>query len=244
MKGNFMSQNLRAPTVEDVEREIESALQNLRSTPLPPGLEGFRHFAPPPGVFAKVVLRRQSEKNKTKYRKIHKDVDASRWDHSSGCEVVLSYLPDEHTLPVCQPEAKSSLSRLGVASPQVSAISFRQRDVVIALDDAERQPRFRDFVGLKQFRDVHLLQRGYSWATDDFARTEALSRAIADDLVRKFEVPNPRSLSYPTTAVKLNREHPLVTSILSSTADERSNFRPLPAIRGIPLSMTIAAERR
>jgi hypothetical protein len=117
------------------------------------------------------------------------------------------------------------------------------RDLVVALDAAERDVRFVGFVGLKAFRDQFLVDRGLRWATDPEARHYELAKAIKGGLILRTSVPNPNRPEFPTTAVKVNREHPVAKEILREADSDRAVFKPV-KIQGKSLSSTIIEERR
>jgi hypothetical protein len=110
------------------------------------------------------------------------------------------------------------------------------------LDNAEKRPGY-DFVALKWFRDAVLPAVRPEWSDAD-ARNNALREAIDRGLVRTNKVPNPKSPSFPVTAVRLNRSDDEVCAALGASGGESGfRFRPLP-IRGESLSSSILRERR
>jgi hypothetical protein len=164
--------------------------------------------------------------------KIRADAKSSYWNARTG-KIVITFEPNEqHAKSKQNPES-------GGLDPANEALNI----LIRALDKAERDPRFREFVGLKSFRDQYLPAHGALWAADVLQRREVLSRAIDQDLVKVSRVPNPKDPSFPTTAIRLNREHPDARRVLKAAAAERSPFRPI-AIAGEQLSSTILAERR
>jgi hypothetical protein len=81
------------------------------------------------------------------------------------------------------------------------------------------------------------------WAIDPNTRHAVLSGAIDQGLVLRNSVPNPKDPSFPTTSVRINREHPDVKRILTASVAERATFKPVP-MPGATLSSTVLAERR
>ena len=125
------------------------------------------------------------------------------------------------------------------ASPLPVAPASPLRDLVLALDRAERDPHV-SFVSLKWFRDKRLPEPGGSWAASTDARQDAIAKAIQNRWLLTSKVPNPKTPEFPLTAIRLNRLHPQVQEMLSSAAPD---FDPIP-MRGEPLSETILRERR
>lgn len=212
---------IRAKTVASVQEEIESALQRLFKSPLPPGLESLKYLAPPSGMSARVSLCKGGTQ-----RQIRSTADASYWN-PRNCEATIYYEESEAD--------RSSASFSQSPDPM--------EELVRILDLAEREPRYRDFVGLKPFRDHYLVEHGTAWSEDLQTRQSAIGIAIEQGLVLRSSIPNPKDPTHPTTAIRLQREHPEVKRILRASLAERSIFKPAP-IRGEALSSTILAGRR
>lgn len=220
-------------TIADLQLEITSALQRIAPDHLPPALAGLGHLAPPPGFAVRVSLCYSGG------RQIRSDADASYFTPES-CRVVVKY-EAANTQAAAADQAKLELPIEIVTKDMKHERDLRE--LVLALDAAERDPRFRDFVALKTFRDRFLPERGLDWAQDDRQRQAALANAISQGLIQTGKVPNPKAASFPVTSIRLDRANPVVKEILSSSAKERSAFAPV-AIRGVPLSATVIAERR
>ena len=217
----------RNKTVGEVQAEFEAVLSRIGDIQLPLGMEPLKTFVPPRGMTAHVSLR-----NRESGRKIKRTADASRWNPAT-CEVVIAYELDE-----------DSEESGGSASDSTRVVNAEPAVVLIkALDAAERDPRFREFVGIKSFRDKYLVEQGYVWALDANKRHTILSGAIDRGLVLRNSVPNPKDPSFPTTSIRLNREHPEVKEILVASAAERATFKPI-LMAGTALSSTVLAERR
>jgi hypothetical protein len=210
-------------SIAQLQSEIASALAQLPQAQLPPELAPLKHLAPS-GMSPRVSFTRKN-------RKIRSDADASNFA-PADCAAVLTY--------EAQPDAAVSAS---AAKARANGASDPLADIVFALSDAERDPRFRQFVALKTFRDQFLPERPWTWAQTPEGRDRALRQAIEQRLILKRQVPNPRSPEFPTTAISLNREHPQVSAVLAATQRERSPFHPV-RIRGEELSATVIAERR
>ncbi len=214
-------------TIADVQAELEAALAQLSGVPLPPGLEGLKVLVPN-GMTASVSLRHAESD-----RQIRRTADASSWNPES-CKAVIQFCPAERTTDGS--EGRSPTARLGQTTDAFA-------DLVKTLDQAERDPRFPEFVGIKSFRDRYLDKCGSAWAFDRDRRHDVLVRAIEQGLVLRNSVPNPKSPSFPTTSIRVNREHPEVKRILGMSAANRSPFAPV-AIPGGDLSSTVLSERR
>lgn len=208
-------------TIGEVQAELEAVLSRIDFPRESGALKG---FVAPPGMEARVSLRYSDG-----HRKIRRTADASYFDPAL-CEIVISFEVAE------QPGGpKISAGTSGTNGPLA--------DLVRSLDAAEREPRFREFVGIKTFRDDFLPPRGFDWARDFERRRAVLAEAIDQGVVLRNSVPNPRAPSFPTTAVRVNRDHPEAKRILTESAAARSPFRPI-AVRGAELSSTVLAERR
>ncbi len=219
--------------IGNVEAKIEAALQRLPTAELSAELEPLRLLAPPRGMRARVVLRHLRE-----HRKIRTNANASHWDRDSGdCEASVRYEPAK-----AEEEPALAVARRGGELPLAAPAVLR--DIVVALDAAEREPRFREFVGIKAFRDQFLLGRGYDWSVALPARGEALREAINQGIVLRSSVANPNSPQFPVTAIRLNREHPAVRTVLGETVREREFLPPPISIRGEPISASMLRERR
>jgi len=217
-------------SIGELQAEIEAAFSRLRRAQLPAGLEPLRYLAPPRGLAAQILLQYKDG------RKIKRTVDAGCWDPQS-CKAVLTFELEDDEEGAEGDEGGSE------SDPERLEIESHLRDLLLALDAAERDVRFVGFVGIKAFRDQFLLNRGLAWANDQQARHYSLAAAINSGLVLRTSVPNPNRPDFPTTAVKLNREHPTVREVLRATEADRAMFKPV-RIRGKSLSSTVIEERR
>jgi hypothetical protein len=217
-------------SIGELAAEIEAAFSRLRKAHLPAGLEPLRYLAPPNGLAARVLL-----KYKDKGPKIKRTADASNWD-PQACEAIISFeLEDDGPTESYEHASNGESEQIGAES--------QLRDLVLALDSAERDVRFIGFVGLKAFRDQFLVGRGLPWAADSEVRHYALAKAINSGLILRTSVPNPKRPDFPTTAVKVNKEHSVVREILREADSDRAVFKPV-QIRGKSLSSTVIEERR
>jgi hypothetical protein len=220
-------------TIGDIQTELEAAFARLSQVSLPAGLEALKFLIPPQHMFVDVDLRRK-DGNGNQRKKIRSDADASRhWDPST-CEAVISFQPHDDM----DQDAKRSTSARHAAE-----MSNPRDDLLKCLDSAERDSRFREFVGIKSFRDEYLVAHSGAWAHDPAHRHTVLANAIDQGLVLRSSVPNPKNPSFPTTSIRVNREHPEVKRILAASTAERVAFNPIPII-GAELSSTVLSERR
>jgi hypothetical protein len=214
-------------SIGELTAEIEAALSRLQQAQLPAGLESLRYLAPPKGLAPRIVLCKGS-------RKIKRTADASYWDPQK-CKAIVSFELEE--------DESTENDSASLSDTDHVAVENQLRDLILALDAAERDVRFVGFVGLKAFRDQFLVRRGLPWATDPEARHYALAKAINSGLILRTSVPNPNRPDFPTTAVKVNREHPIAREVLRQADADRTVFRPV-KIRGKSLSSTVIEERR
>lgn len=215
-----------------LEHEIADAISRLADLALPPELEALEALVPPVGMKVTVQLRHKPGMGFQR-PKIKSNADASCWD-AHTCEALICYQPDVRSGRDSEPAARP-VSASQVVNPLA--------DLVKILDRAEHDRRFPQFVGITPFREKYLEQYGAAWARDPAARNSVLTQATQQHLVLTGTVPNPKNPEFPTTAIRLNREHPEVRQILAITAAERSPFAPV-AIQGGDLSSTVLSERR
>ncbi len=220
--------SVRNKTIGEVQAEFEAVFARLSEVQLPSGMEALKAFVPPRGMAVRVSLRKADT-----HRQIRRNADASYWNPAS-CEVVIYFESDDEF---------EEDSNVPARIAPVTKTNDPLVDLVKTLDSAERDPRFREFVGIKSFRDRYLVARGYAWAVDSNTRHTVLSQAIDQGLLLRNSVPNPKDPSFPTTSIHINREHPEVKRILAESAAERSIFKPI-VMPGAALSSTVLAERR
>lgn len=216
-------------SIGELTAEIEAAFSRLRKAQLPTGLEALRYLAPPNGLAARIELQRSNG------HRIKRTADAGNWDPKDCKAEVFFELEGDESGEADEGEPATE--------PELVQVENQMRDLILALDAAERDLRFVEFVGLKAFRDQFLVGRGLPWAADRDTRHYALAKAISAGLVLKASVPNPNRPDFPTTAVRLNREHPVASDVLREADADRVPFKPV-KIRGKSLSSTIIEERR
>jgi hypothetical protein len=165
-------------------------------------------------------------------RQIKRTASSATLDNGFGL-----WITAEHGHDAAAPEADESTNQ---ASP--SPDDDRFAPLIRAQSKAEQTPHLH-FVALKHLRDRLLVDEMPALAEEPQARQSLVADAIREGILSTSKKPNPRAPQYPTTAVTLNRSHPLVARILKPLPDERRDFAPI-AIRGQPLSKTILEDRR
>ena len=217
--------------IEQVQREIENSLANLKASALPPALQGLRHL--PLGSYEpRVSIRYWSGKQ---YRKVRKDADASYFEPES-CDVVIEFVPsaDPH-----DEFARHRADSLDYVLSDAGAYDHTTAmdELLEALSEVERS---RDFVGLKWFRDRYLRTRGFHWASEPRSSGSLLRRATEQRLILTSQVPNPNNPLHPVTAIRINRRHP---RFQTETQRRGNAFTPI-SIRGGAIADTVLGDRR
>lgn len=166
-----------------------------------------------------------------KLRKKHRDASFEKnWDPKAD-SIRIAFEPQAEPEIAVEKEA---------ALPDVA--DDRLRDLVRALDRAERRPGY-GFVSLKWFRDTALASEPYPWSAGEAARHNVLRDAIDRRWILTSKVANPRPPNFPVTAIRLNRLLPEVNSALGTEGGGPLAFRPV-TMRGEPLSATVLRDRR
>ena len=215
--------------IGDVQLDIEQSLANLKTSALPPALEGLRHL-PLGGHEPRVSIR-----GRDGGRRVRKDADASYFDPES-CEVVIQFVPydDSHDeVALHRPDASEADGDSAAPFDRETALD----QLLDALSEAERS---REFVGLKWFRDQYLTVQGCDWARDPRTSGALLRRATEQRLILTSQVPNPNDPLHPVTALRVNRRHPRFET---STAQRPARFERI-RIQGGPIADTVLGDRR
>lgn len=76
---------------------------------------------------------------------------------------------------------------------------------------------------------------------DEQQARELLNYVSDEGIIIKMKTPNPKKPEFPSTTIKLNRQHPVVHRVLGNGHSEK--FRPI-KITGGPLSEDIIRDRR
>ncbi|MBI3684537.1 MAG: hypothetical protein HY235_29545 [Acidobacteria bacterium] len=173
--------------------------------------------------------------SKGKIRKARRSASAENWDPQKYV-LLISF---EKSFAVAKPP-----SRLVVNLPDPGIDREQQQGdhdaarLVQVLDEVERKTTL-SFIALKKFRDGYLAN-ATGWNSERC--DETLRESIQTGVVRTRKIPNPPS-PFPTTAIELSRQHPLVQRILGPSAESRLRFDPV-RIAGAALSETVLKERR
>lgn len=218
--------------IRDLQRQIEESLASLPDLALPSELEGLRHL-PMFGYKPKVTVYYTAESGR-KRRKVRETASASYFD-GGNCELAINFEPVEE-------RRDHGAWRESEGTP--SAESGREADLEVALDQLleqlARAEERRPFVGLTWFRDRFLVAEcAHEWAGHSETVRSLLDRAIKQQLIRTSRVPNPNSQLHPTTAIRLNRNHP---RFRKHSTVQKSRFNPI-RIRGGAISDTVLDDR-
>jgi hypothetical protein len=226
-------------TIGELQSGLSEALEAIRAgVPLASGLENLKCLAPPRGTTPRVSFHYSEN-----HRKVREDASANYW--SDGVYVRIEFVPNQESNRP-QPEAEdfvkpTALPR-SVGRNLGTDVEARISELVLILDQAERDPLFRHFVALTAFRDKYLPNRASAWATSLEARHDVLRQAIDQRWVLKTTVHNPKTPQYPVAAIRVNRGMPEVDRILEANR-QTTPFSPV-RFMGQPLSHTVIHDRR
>jgi hypothetical protein len=213
-------------TIKDVEVQVEEKLgEALKQLYLLP--EGYQ-------CSARLHGKSRDKKRTASFEK--------SWSPDTDSIHIRFERTPEQASRASQPGARGTATAPPNSAGKSGAVTDPLSDLIQALDRAESRPGFA-FVALKWFRDAALPAEGFSWASADSVRQDALRDAIEKRLILTSRVPNPRSPQFPVTAIRLNRLMPVVRAILGTRDEGLPDFQPVP-IRGENLSVTILRDRR
>ena len=215
--------------IGDLQLDIEQSLANLKTSALPPALEGLRHL-PLGGHDPRVSIR-----GRDGGRRVRKDADASYFDPES-CEVVIQFVPSDHPFDEFDPHRPDASEAEGD-----NAGAFDRETAMDQLLDALASVEStRRFVALKWFRDQYLPERGLDWAGDPRIRGALLRQATGERLILTSQVPNPNHPLHPVTAIRVNRRH---SRFNTESPPRRAGFQRV-RIRGGAIADTVISNRR
>ena len=208
--------------------EVRDALDDLEQSLLKPILDAFPQAR---GMSIEVEIRQEN-------RRTRGDTSVESWQPARDGEIRIHF-----GAPARAESRPRDYDAVGneSAAPPLDAEDLR-RDLLESLEIAERRPGF-DFVALKWFRDLFLPAECPDWAESRPLRDRAVRSAIEDGVILTNKVPNPKNPAFPVTAIRVNRAHPEVISVLGEDNSAGPRFRPV-SIRGEPLSKTVLDERR
>ena len=237
-------------TVAAAEDFLQSGLEELRNLPLSSKHKAIIDFLAPRGFRVVVQLEEDG-------RKKRRDASLNSWKPATG-EIVLYYEADNSKQsepeqaaplqtvsespslaslippPIDARSAPESVSQPEATNPTLANASTAQeiRECCTALAEAERLGR--DFISLKWFRDVFLLQRPYGWTPSQNSRIRVLNQAVQQGYIETRSIPNPKNPEFPTTTIVLDRTR--------SQSLIGSRFRPI-LTSGEPASEIIDRDR-
>ena len=205
-------------TIKELQRRIEDSLEAVQEADdLPEALQGLRLLLPQDAA-PRVTIRRRG-------RRLYSYASAEDF-RPEDCEVILRFDADEGDYGEEQPARRPYEEEDVRPRPEISEL----------LDALERAEQSRDFVGLKWFRDRFLPTEGYAWAQDRGLSGRLIREATIKSLVLTSQISNPRDPMQPTTAIRINRNHPWFQE---ASAEPRQPAAPKPfAVRGRPLAGT------
>ncbi len=233
-RGNPDGANLSIPAAEEV---IEEALNELAYSQ-DPGLARALHFLAPPGYQAIVELC--SENGRSKRR----NASADTWSpEEDEVRIYFERVTDGEPPPRLVRAQRASLSPV-LASPAFDEddaqesilpvdMDTRVKELCAALAEAERGGHA--FIALKWFRDSFLPRKAYRWNQHPETRQTVLAEAIQRGVVLTSKIANPKTPTYPTTTIRLNRAE-------AGIPEEAQRFHPI-SMQGETIAEAIEEER-
>lgn len=207
---------VRYDRIEELEDALARAFLVARELDaqgaLPPVLQPLTLISPPRGFAINVELRPFEDPEHP-----GEFAEDSRWDPRHG-DVLITYEPgrDDGFRDERRDERRGWRNGPSADLPPAPDPDVAVDDVVRVLARAEADPSF-SFVALKFLRD-QLLPRHVAWAAIPHEAQIQINRSIDAGAVLTTKVENPRQPQYPVTAVKLNRDSPIVQRVLTAEA--------------------------
>jgi hypothetical protein len=228
-RGSIESANLSIPAAEEI---VEQALNELTYSQ-DPGLARALRFLAPPGYRAIVELCNESGRSK------RRNASADTWSPEED-EVRIYFERVENG----EPSSRALRGQRGSASQAFEEddtqetvlpadMDTRVKELCAALTEAERGGHA--FIALKWFRDSFLPRKAFRWNQHPDTRQTVLAEAIQRGLVLTSKIANPKTPTYPTTTIRLNRAE-------AGIPEDAQRFHPV-AVEGAPLAMAIDEER-
>ncbi len=219
-------------SIPAAEAMIEEALSELTFSQ-DPGLVRALQFLAPPGYQAIVELC--SENGRSKRR----NASADTWSpEEDELRIYFERVSEGEAPPRpvrAQGTAVSSAFEENDAQEAIlpADMDTRVKELCAALAEAERGGHA--FIALKWFRDSFLPRKAFRWNQHPETRQIVLAEAIQRGVVLTSKIANPKTPTYPTTTIRLNRAE-------AGIAEEAQRFHPV-AVQGESISEAIEEER-
>lgn len=188
-------------TINEIERTIQEGLEALRRAPLNEKIMAALSFLVPEGFAPVVQLEEEGRKKRG-------NSSATNWDPEKG-EIVIYFEPVAMTRPVrqeqsvAQPAAGRRNAKAQLPAEPAEATAEELRQCCDALAEAESDGK--PFISLKWFRDTALASYSFPWTIAPASRQRVLTTAIESGIVVLGKIPNPKSPTFPTTTISLQR---------------------------------------
>ena len=228
-RNNSDDGDLRIPAAEEI---IEEALNELAYSQ-DPGLARALRFLAPPGYQAIVELCSESGRSK------RRNASAETWSpEEDEIRIYFERINEGEAAPraVRAQRAATSLAydEDYVQEPVSPAdLDNRVKELCAALAEAERGGHA--FIALKWFRDSFLPRKALRWNQHPETRQSILAEAIQRGLVPTSKIANPKTPTYPTTTIRLNRAE-------AGIPEEAQRFHPV-SMQGETIAEAIEGER-
>ncbi len=228
------SVDLSSLSIPDAEEIIEEALNDMGFS-VDPGMARAMRFLAPPGYQAIVELCGENGRSK------RRNATADSWS------------PEEDELRIYfERTGEGESSPRAARGPRTAAVhdyddedddgqesvipadlDARVKELSAALAEAERGGHA--FIALKWFRDSFLPRKAFRWNQHPESRQAVLAEAIQRGIVLTSKIANPKTPTYPTTTIRLNRAE-------AGIPDEAQRFHPV-AVHGDSIADAIEEER-
>ena len=219
--------NLSIPAAEEL---IEEALNDLAYTQ-DPGLVRALRFLAPQGYQAIVELC--SENGRSKRRDAMADAWSPEYDE---VRIYFERIEGDEPAPRmarAQRATEYPESDEEAATAMPADLDARVNELCLTLAEAERGGHA--FIALKWFRDSFLPRKSFRWNQHPESRQLVLAEAIQRGVVLTSKIANPKTPTYPTTTIRLNRAE-------AGIPEDAQRFQPID-LQGEPVSAAIEEER-
>jgi hypothetical protein len=233
-RSNLDDATMSIPAAEEI---IEEALNELAYSQ-DPGLARALRFLVPPGYQAIVELC--SENGRSKRR----NASADTWSpEEDEVRIYFERVTDGEPAPRAVRSQRASHASAGAGPSIVEEdaqeamlpvdLDTRVKELCTALSEAERGGHA--FIALKWFRDSFLPRKAYRWNQHPETRQSVLAEAIQRGVVLTSKIANPKTPTYPTTTIRLNRAE-------AGMPEEAQRFHPV-SMQGETIAEAIEEER-